>query len=303
MTTNAQVTWLLPVLNGMPYLPETLASMESQTFQGFEVLAWDNGSTDGTLEILHDWIPKRLPGRVISGRPMGLGACLAAMVEMATTTYCARIDADDVNHPKRLELQLEFLARNPDVAVVGTQAQSIDANGDVLPQSHRLPTTHEEIVWRLLRHWSLWHPTVLFRREAALQAGNYLPERPVEDYSLWLRMARVGRLANLSETLLDRRVHDESIVALAKEGGDLSETTTDCVAKHGADLYGLSHTALKDIARGRRLSPAEQFTAWSRGGHPISLASEIIRSDGWPLLKAPLGRTMRRFGLRKPLKH
>jgi glycosyltransferase involved in cell wall biosynthesis len=298
MSRNPQVTWLLPVLNGTPYLPETLASIESQTLQDFEVLAWDNGSTDGTLDVLHDWIPKRLPGRVISGRPMGLGACLAELVEMASTTYCARIDADDVNHPNRLELQLEFLARNPDVVVVGTQARSIDANGQVLLQQQQLPTAHEKIVLRLLRRWSLWHPTVLFRRDAAIQAGNYFPERPVEDYSLWLRMAQVGRLANLAETLLDRRVHDESVVAMAKEEGDLGQTTVECIVHYGADLYGLSDATLNDVARGSRLSLADQVAVWSSlrrypGARPASLASEILSSESWPLLKATVARTIR----------
>jgi glycosyltransferase involved in cell wall biosynthesis len=59
------VTWLLPVKNAMPYLPEALASIEAQTYRNWTVIAWDNGSTDGSLEVLHEWIPSRLPGVVV----------------------------------------------------------------------------------------------------------------------------------------------------------------------------------------------------------------------------------------------
>src|SRR5438552_5677499 len=106
---NERVTWLMPVKNGMPYLSETLASIEAQTYRDWEILVWDNGSTDGTLDELRRWIPSRLPGRIIDNRPLSLGNSLAALVEAAGTELCARIDADDVNYPERLERQVAFL--------------------------------------------------------------------------------------------------------------------------------------------------------------------------------------------------
>ena len=118
---SERVTWLLPVKNGMPYLPETLASIAAQTYHDWEVLAWDNGSTDGTVEELQKWIPSRLPGRVITGQPLSLGDSLAEMVQQCNTEFCARIDADDVNVPERLERQVAFLLAHPEVAVVGSQ--------------------------------------------------------------------------------------------------------------------------------------------------------------------------------------
>ena len=105
---HERVTWLIPVLNGMPYISETLASIEAQTYQNWEVLVWDNGSTDGTLEELEKWIPTRLPGRIITGEPLSLGDSLARMVEECKTELCARIDADDINLPERLEKQVAF---------------------------------------------------------------------------------------------------------------------------------------------------------------------------------------------------
>jgi glycosyltransferase involved in cell wall biosynthesis len=100
------VTVIIPVLNAMPYLTEALASLEAQTFKDFEVCLWDNGSTDGSMEEAKRWIPAILPGRVVTGRPLPLHECLAAMVEDARTEFIARMDGDDVCLPKRFEKQI-----------------------------------------------------------------------------------------------------------------------------------------------------------------------------------------------------
>ena len=147
---DLRVTWLLPVKNGMPFLPTTLASIAEQTYQNFEVLAWDNGSTDGTLEELRKWIPSCLPGRIVSDRPMGLGVSLAEMVKEARTELCARIDADDVNLPDRLEKQVEFLRVHPDVALVGTQFIRLDQNGVTHGLVYKVPEEHTAIVLFML---------------------------------------------------------------------------------------------------------------------------------------------------------
>src|SRR5258708_4609867 len=96
MPVDGDVTWLLPVRNAMPFLPQALAGIAAQSCRGATVLAWDNGSTDGSVEVLREWIPARLPGRVEWARPLPLGLCRAEMVRLATTEYCACADADDV---------------------------------------------------------------------------------------------------------------------------------------------------------------------------------------------------------------
>src|SRR6266436_5960160 len=123
------VTWLLPVRNGMPFLPQALASLAAQTFRDWELLAWDNGSDDGSIEELKAWIPCRIPGRLTVDRPLSVGACLAEMVREARSAFCAIIHADDISLPQRLTRQLDFLQTHPEVAVVGCQAHRIDADG------------------------------------------------------------------------------------------------------------------------------------------------------------------------------
>src|SRR5580704_17809473 len=165
---SARVTWLLPVKNGMPFLPEALASLERQTYRDWEVLAWDNGSIDGSVEELNRWIPQRLPGRVVTGRPLRLGKSLAEMVMMARTSLCARIDADDICLPKRLERQVAFLETHPTVAALGSQYIVMDTLGKLHGIQFPLPNHPIDCACALLFHNSIAHPSVLFRRDAVL---------------------------------------------------------------------------------------------------------------------------------------
>ena len=165
MTTEGPpVTWLMPVKNGMPYLLDTLRSIEAQTYKNWRILVWDNGSTDGTLEELQRWIPSRLPGRIIADEPFSLGKSLARLVETAETELCARTDADDVNYPERLERQVEFLQVHPEVGLLGAEIEFIDVAGRVVPGAWEQDYSDAEIRWRLRWQGTVNHSAAMFRR-------------------------------------------------------------------------------------------------------------------------------------------
>lgn len=258
---SAKVTWLLPVRNGMPFLTETLQSIEKQSFQDWEVLAWDNGSEDGTLEVLQEWIPRRLPGRVVSGRPLTLGGSLAAMIEVAETELCARIDADDVNLEQRLQIQVDFLQKNPAVSVVGSQILLVDDQGFSLKQPHSVPLSHEDIVCSILSRTPMAHPTVLFRRASILKVGNYrdLEEwggANIEDYDLWMRTAAGGEtLSNLPEVLLRYRVHPNSSTEVSIRMNRLTKAGNLCFQRNAPALFGCTELEAEGLrARSHRLA-------------------------------------------------
>jgi glycosyltransferase involved in cell wall biosynthesis len=244
-----KVTWIIPILNAAPYLEQCLESIYKQTFQDFEIIAWDNGSTDESVTILKKWIPAIMPGKVVTDRPLPLNECLSAMVEMSSTPLCARMDGDDICELNRLEKQVSFLDLNPDVVAVGSQVRKLSSDGVSGEIHFELPQTHEAIILRLIRLWSMWHPTVIFRREAVIKAGNYSDQKPVEDYGLWMRLASVGRLANLPEPLLQYRIHEKSVTANFIADVSIHDLNFECVTKHSDSLYGCNRNELSPLIK------------------------------------------------------
>jgi len=176
------------------------------------MLAWDNASTDETVEELRRWIPERIPGRIVTGEPLPLGLSLAAMVERSETELCARIDADDVNLPDRLEKQVAFMSAQPEVAVLGAQVNTIDGEGRHLERWH-FPCGDADTRWRLRWLNPISHPAAMFRRSVVLRAGNYRDCHASEDFDLWVRVAAMAEIRNVPEVLLYYRRTPESVMS------------------------------------------------------------------------------------------
>ncbi len=215
----------------MPFLTAALQSLADQSHPDLFLIAWDNASTDGTLAELHHWIPARLPGRIVSNRPLPLGRCLAEMVKLAETELCARMDADDVCRPDRIAGQVQSMLADPALAVVGGQHEFIDENGRVIDGAWTQPLDDATIRWRLRWRNSLNHSTVMFRRASILAAGNYRECGPYEDHDLWLRVSFRGTMRNSPETLVQYRQSSGSVTA----NSDFSELS-DEVALLNADI-------------------------------------------------------------------
>jgi glycosyltransferase involved in cell wall biosynthesis len=241
-----KITWLLAVKNGMPYLTEMLASIEAQTYKNWEILVWDNGSTDGTIEELQKWIPSRLPGRAIVNEPLTLGKSLARLVEMCETELCARIDADDVNLANRLEQQVAYLSEHPEIAILGSWLYFIDELGNI-EKLHTVPLEHDDIVHQTLTENALIQPSAIFRRSAILAVGNYRDLTIVEDLDLWLRIIQRYRLGNVALPLVKYRVHSNSTSQLAMKENSLDQSTIDCLAEHAKLTYGCSSTDMRQL--------------------------------------------------------
>lgn len=211
------VTWIMPVLNGMPFLPQALESIQRQTFTDHQIYVWDNGSTDGTVECLQEWIPHRIPGKVFTGQPLSLGLSLARLLENAPSPLVARMDADDICEPHRLATQVAHLEKHPELAVIGSERTSIDLQGNELPRRSRFPADYFEILHATLRAPRVLHPSTLMRRDCILEAGGYLDlstlEHPYwcEDYDLWLRVLSKFKVAALEEPLIRYRYNPDSL--------------------------------------------------------------------------------------------
>ncbi len=206
----------MSVHNGEKYLRESIESILNQTYSDFEFIIFDDGSTDGSAEMIMAYTDARI--RLISqSEQRGLAHTLNQGIDLAQAEYIARMDADDISLPERLAAQLQLLDANPEVSVLGTAARIIDENSQPGFEVH-FPEEHLLIYWHLLFFTNpIVHPSVMMRKSMVKAAGGYNPQREVsQDYELWTRLAGVSRLANLPEIHLSLRKHSSNI-SLNKE--------------------------------------------------------------------------------------
>ncbi|MDP1569130.1 MAG: glycosyltransferase [Vicinamibacterales bacterium] len=214
MLTTPRVSVLLPVRNALPYLPEAVASLEAQTFARIEVLAIDDGSTDGSRA----WLEARVrPGfRLLSTGGAGFAAALNLGLAEARGDLVARQDGDDLSHPGRFARQVAYLDAHADVALVATCADYIDAAGapvtnawtEQVRREHDPVRAPEALREHLPRTCVITHGSVMARRDVLVAAGGYDGRfAPAEDYDLWLRLLPSHALARLPERLYTYRLH------------------------------------------------------------------------------------------------
>jgi glycosyltransferase involved in cell wall biosynthesis len=247
------LTVIVPVLNAMPYLSESLASLETQSFRDFEVCFWDNGSTDGSVEEARRWIPGRLKGRVVSGNPLPLHECLARMVEEARTEFVARMDGDDICLPHRFEKQMAAMREDSGLAALGGQMELITEEGEWIKDFDNFPVDFVDVLCRMMVQCPMPHPAVMMRREKILLAGNYRFPKPVEDTDLWFRAARVGALRNLDVKLVKYRVRSKSVTNQAKQDGTHMDSIRDCLRSNYPMAFGIPEGEF-DLLWGKRHS-------------------------------------------------
>ena len=218
MFEGPRVSVLLPVWNGETFLAAALESILRQTLSSFELIVIDDGSTDASAAIAEKFACSDDRVRVLRRAHEGLSASLNAGMAAVRGEYVARMDADDISVPHRLQKQVEYLDAHPACAAVGAWIEVIDEAG--LPVGRKtFVKTHEEILAALLQGISaIAHPTVVMRRDVLRAAGGYDASRyPSDDLDLWFRLAEHGELANLGEVLLRHRRHRSAVGVRERE--------------------------------------------------------------------------------------
>lgn len=206
-----RVSVIMPVYNGGRFLASALDSVLAQTFRDFELIALDDGSTDGSGDVLDNYASLDSRMRVIHQANQGLVSALNLGLELAIGEYIARMDADDLCSPIRFEKQVACLDAHPAISVLGTQTHTIHSDGHSLGIS-QYPLTPFLLRWTMLLHSAIAHPTIMARRERLLHYGGYEAEYAhAEDYALWTRMAITDDLANLPDVLFTYRWSNNNI--------------------------------------------------------------------------------------------
>ena len=203
---------LMSVYNGQRYLGTAIDSILAQTFQEFEFIIVDDGSTDNTESLIRAYSDSRI--RLISKPNTGLADSLNVGLEAAKGTWIARIDADDISEPQRLERQLQRFRTSPELVLLGSNCVIIDQHGSTMWHPE-YPTDHMNLVKQWTRGGSAFpHASATFRRDYAVECGGYNPRYVTgQDLDLWLNLAQIGTVGSLAEPLMRLRKHDDNITS------------------------------------------------------------------------------------------
>lgn len=205
-----KVSVLMSVYNGARYLRVAIDSVLNQTFEDFEFVIVDDGSTDDSIEILSTYKDPRI--RLISNEEnIGLTHSLNIGLEIVQGEYVARMDPDDICVPERFERQVGFLDSHPEIGVLGSQMTVIDETGTPL-RPFEVPTSHSMIVWTLFFKRAFGHPSVMLRKKIVDNVGGYDESyQYAQDYGLWIRLLGKTQFSNLPEALVLYCTHPGTI--------------------------------------------------------------------------------------------
>lgn len=207
---SPKISIILPVYNGDLFLKEAIHSILTQSLEDFELIVVNDGSTDTTLEIIKTFsTDPRI--KFISRENRGLVASLNEGIELSSGSYIARQDADDISEPDRFKKQFELLQSNPSTVIVGSSIKTLDMKGSI-KNKHFVIQNNNALKAELLVRSPFAHGSVMIRKSALVKAGGYQQaDWPAEDYGLWVRMASLGKFANLKETLYQYRENEQGI--------------------------------------------------------------------------------------------
>ncbi len=208
----AKLTVLMPVYNSARFLPEAMDSILNQTFADFEFIIIDDCSTDTSAYIIQSYADSRI--RFFrNDTNLGISRTLNRGIELADTDFIARMDADDISYPDRLEKQYHYLQEHPDCHLVSSSVRVISEENEFVRQdifeSGYYYYNLTFICW-------IYHPTVMYTRKAVVEAGMYTVPFS-EDFELFWQISRTCRLYNLPEVLLDYRVTGQSLHQVLKK--------------------------------------------------------------------------------------
>ena len=207
-----EVTVLLSCYNGERWLAEAIESVLNQTFEGFEFIIVDDGSSDNSLAIINNYALQDSRIIVIAKNNTGLADSLNVGIKKASGKWIARLDADDICLPMRLELQLAMAKAKPDVIYIGTGLFHMDEAGNV-SKSFSYPRKHSALL-KSLTHIGMFpaHSSAFYRADIVLEIGGYRPRiKRSQDWDLWLRLSEKGALTSIVEPLIKLRLHSGQI--------------------------------------------------------------------------------------------
>lgn len=200
------VSVLIPCYNVEDFVQEAIKSITNQTYQNLEIIVINDGSKDNTKHILQQLASqdKRIT-YIENPKNIGLIQTLNKGLKSCTGKYIARMDSDDISLPQRIEQQVDFLEKNPDIGIIGSYIQKFGEKKD----TWRMEIENDLIKSSLFYSTCFAHPSVMFRNEIIAKYNlHYDEDYPhAEDYKLWYDFSKVTQMANLPKILLKYRIN------------------------------------------------------------------------------------------------
>ncbi len=251
---STEISVILPIYNASLYLKDAIDSILNQSFRDFELIVYDDGSTDGSRTIVDSYQDDRIIKRYFDDN-QGLIKILNLGFSEAKGKYIARMDADDISHPNRFEIQRNFLESNPEIGICGTQLELIHT-GELLER----PTEDGDIRWWIFKGSPFAHPSVMIRKQVIDDHNLRFDPKAyvVEDFDFWWHLAFHTKLANLNQTLLKYRVHEqqESTAKHAIQIKNFKLSQIDFIQHLGIDSEEFTPDIINDIlSRNLNITP------------------------------------------------
>lgn len=233
------VTVLMPAYNSGKFIEEAIDSILAQSYKDFNLLVINDGSSDNTEKLIKKYTDSRIQ-YVRNEQNIGIVNTLNKGINLVGTKYLIRMDSDDVMHSKRIEEQVQYMEKNPNTHVLGTQAKLIDNKGNNIGKTKN-PLNKREIRTYLLFGPPIFHPSIIMRTEI-LKSNNIRYENlyaGFEDYELWTRLAKKFNIENMSKYLLFYRTNPEGITQTLKKSGAKNKETEFNLYKNQYNSYGI----------------------------------------------------------------
>lgn len=246
------ISVIMPAYNAQKYISSAIKSILNQTFKKFELIIINDFSTDKTLDIIESFSKKDSRVKLVNNdRKLDIARTLNKGISMAKSNIIARMDADDIAFPNRLELQYKLISSSKNIAVVGANIVIMDAAGNETA-IRTYPNSSRKLKDCLFKYSPFAHPVVMFRKNVFEEVGQYNPKySPTEDLDLWFRLGSKYKFESIPEPLLKYRLYE-----MSSSHGDLKDLEIlvfkirfDAITKYGyrPSLYDILYNLLQFI--------------------------------------------------------
>lgn len=243
-----KISVIMPAYNAEKYIGLAIESIIDQTFTDWELIIVDDGSMDGTWQIINNYAqndPRIIPLK--NEVNLKLAKSLNKGIEVARGKYIARMDADDWSYPQRLMSQFNFMEEHEDVGIVGAAMHICSPSMEILSERH-YPLNDFDIRKNIFYYNPFCHPVVLIRKDILNKCGLYNPAyNLVDDYELYFRIGEYSKFANLSEILHKYRLNDTSMTSTGTKKMELMtiKTRYDYAKKYNMSLKASVFTLIQ----------------------------------------------------------